>query len=159
MVYRWHGAVVQIRSGGPDAIERRSLITFGRQRGISFGRVLCFSLGKPALVVIRAKLVGDAVKAPSIRADLVEWNDLVRIASLRAVGSMARAAVPGKQPRPGGQRVVDRQRILRRLQRKMYAEYRAKSASASSKALGGLRRAHHELHQRTDRAGVMAPPL
>ncbi len=76
---------MEIRSGGPDAIERRCLITLRLVNGIV--------LVEPTFFVIVAELLRDAVKTASIRAELVDCNNLVGIRPLLAVGAVTVGAV------------------------------------------------------------------
>src|SRR5271166_2560435 len=88
MIDRRHRAVVKVRRGCPDAVERRGLIAAAAQAMIGFARGTALA-GEPALEVMRHAFRGEGVRQGGIGADHIEWNELVGVAVLGAVGAVA----------------------------------------------------------------------
>ena len=111
-----HRAVVKVRCGRPDAVERRGLIAAAAQAmiGLSRGTVLA---GDPALEVMRHAFRGEGVRQGGIGADHLEWYELVGVAVLGAVGAVApNAGVLEDGLALLSQGPIDRVRIAWRLQ-------------------------------------------
>src|SRR5271157_909488 len=92
MINRRHRAVVKVRCGCPDAVERRGLIAAAAQAmiGLARGTVLA---GEPALEVMRHAFRGKGVRQGGIGAGHIEWYELVGVAGLAAVRAVAAPAV------------------------------------------------------------------
>ncbi len=84
----WNTSVMQIRSRGPDAIERWRDIT------IHVGNcILTAKIGEPAFAVVFPMFRTEGVEPDSIGADVVDRNPYLWIVGICAIRSVARGAV------------------------------------------------------------------
>src|SRR5215211_1512722 len=111
MPQRWHAAVVEVRSSGPDAIQRRSHIA-ARLPDIGLFAVL----GKPALTISIAMRRRQRVQPHAVRADLFNRHRPLGIAAAGPICPMALGTNPvERRSSLLSQLRVDVKRISRRL--------------------------------------------
>src|SRR5258708_5277454 len=106
-------AIVQVGGGGPNAVQRRSLIAARIGNGLFFAIVR-----EPTPVVSRAMLDRQCVEPHSIGSYRVDGDDAIGIAAPRSIGAMATGAMSVEDSVSGcGERSVDGKRIRRRFER------------------------------------------
>ncbi len=160
MVNRRYRAVVEVRRGGPEAVQRRGLVAGRGQRFVAAYEPAVFLLGKPAPVVIAAELRADAVVTPPVGADLVNFYHAVGIGPIRAVSAVALRASLLEHDIPLRCLVaVDGERVFRWLQAQQVSLNIAEDRLGTVEVGRRVERAHHELHDRAHRPGVGAAGL
>src|SRR5207253_4676611 len=129
-------------------IERRRLVAGLGNSGVTVG----FLMREPALVVVLAELVGEAVESRTVGPDNVKRNNLVWIGPILAVGPMTlRAGLTKDNFTLGSQAAVDRERVLRRLDREDIGANVGEGGLGLVEGRRRIERAHHELHDRPHR--------
>lgn len=146
---------MEVRGGGPDAVQRRSLVARRPAKQLAVHEPAVLLLAEPRLGIRLPVLHADRCVAVRISPDLVQRDHLVRVRPLAAIGAVARRAILAEQHlAPLGLLRIDGERVLRRFEAEQVLLDVAEGRFGLGEGFGAIQRMHHELHQRPHRARV-----